>query len=90
MLVPAFASAQVINTVAGNGQAGFSGDGGPATMSQLNTPYDVVADTNGNFYIADGINNRVRKVAADGTISTIAGTGEQATAATTARRSTRR
>jgi uncharacterized protein (TIGR03437 family) len=54
---------------------GSSGDGGPATSAALNFPTDVAVDTAGNIYIADSNNNRVRKVAADGTISTFAGGG---------------
>ncbi len=60
---------------AGNGVAGFSGDGGPATAAKLNDPTDVFEDGSGSFYIADRNNNRVRKVNAAGVISTIAGTG---------------
>jgi uncharacterized protein (TIGR03437 family) len=64
-----------ISTFAGNGTAGFSGDGGPATAAQLNLPYGLAADVAGNLYIADLGNNRVRKVSLDGTITTFAGTG---------------
>ena len=67
--------AQNITTLAGNGTAGYSGDGGPASAAQLNNPYGVAADTAGNIYIADNGNNRIRKVNAAGIISTIAGTG---------------
>ena len=67
-------SAGVISTVAGNGREGYSGDGGPATAAQLNTPYSVVLDDAGNLYIADFGNNLVRKVDAAGVISTVAGT----------------
>ncbi len=53
----------VITTVAGNGVAGFSGDGGPATTKEmLNTPYGVAVDIFGNVFIADSNNNRIRKV----------------------------
>ncbi|OQW90457.1 MAG: hypothetical protein BWK78_06975 [Thiotrichaceae bacterium IS1] len=62
-----------ITTVAGNGTGGFSGDGGPATSAQLNVPYDVALDNNGNLYIADLHNQRIRKVAIDGIITTVAG-----------------
>jgi sugar lactone lactonase YvrE len=62
-------------TIAGTGAAGFSGDGGPASAAQLNGPSGVTLGPDGSLYITDSGNNRVRKVAPDGTISTIAGTG---------------
>lgn len=62
-------------TIAGTGVAGFSGDGGPATAAQLNGPSSVALAADGSIYIADSGNNRVRRVALDGTISTVAGTG---------------
>lgn len=65
----------VITTVAGTGVAGSSGDGGPATLAALNSPYDVAVDTTGNLYIADRGNSRVRRVSPDGVITTVAGTG---------------
>ncbi len=68
-------AAGIISTVAGTGAAGFSGDGGPATAAQLNLPYGLATDTAGSLYIADLGNSRVRRVAADGTISTYAGGG---------------
>ncbi len=64
-----------ISTVAGNGGAAFRGDGGPAVSAQLNCPHEVDVDAAGDLYIADASNHRVRKVAVDGTISTVAGTG---------------
>lgn len=64
-----------ITTLAGNGAAGFSGDGGAATSAMLNTPQAVAADSAGNVYIGDSGNNRVRKVATNGSISTFAGNG---------------
>jgi sugar lactone lactonase YvrE len=64
-----------IHTVAGNHVGGFSGDGGPATAAELGYPLAVLADGNGNFYIADTNNNRVRKVDSSGTITTFAGNG---------------
>jgi uncharacterized protein (TIGR03437 family) len=67
----------VISTIAGTGLAGFSGDGGPATAAQLNLPYGLAVDYNGNLYIADLGNQRVRKVAPDGTITTVAGDGRK-------------
>jgi uncharacterized protein (TIGR03437 family) len=66
----------IIATIAGTGTAGFSGDGGPAISAQLNLPYGVAVDYAGYVYIADLGNNRVRRVAPDGTISTVAGTGD--------------
>ena len=72
------AATGTISTIAGTGDWGYSGDGGPATQAQLGTPQGVVVDGDGNIYIADIFNYRIRKVeAATGTISTIAGTGEQ-------------
>jgi uncharacterized protein (TIGR03437 family) len=65
----------VISTVAGNGTAGYSGDGGLAVNASFNTPHGIATDTAGNIYIADVINDRVRAVAPNGTISTIAGLG---------------
>jgi uncharacterized protein (TIGR03437 family) len=61
-----------ISTIAGNGQAGFSGDGGPATAASLNFNAGAVAvDAAGNLYIADDLNNRVRKVDRVGVITTV-------------------
>ncbi len=65
-----------VTTVAGTGEPGGEGDGGPAFRARLNTPCDVVMDDGGSIYIADLGNNRVRKVDPAGTISTVAGTGE--------------
>ena len=64
-----------ISTIAGNGGVSNSGDGGQAIKAQLYAPQAVAADAAGNLYIADTANNVVRKVAANGSISTIAGTG---------------
>jgi sugar lactone lactonase YvrE len=65
----------VISTVAGNGTAGYSGDGGPASSAELNYPRNLAFDASGNLYIADFYNNAVRKVTPAGTITTIAGNG---------------
>lgn len=69
-------STGIISTVAGTGTGGYNGDGILATAAQLNNPNEVSFDAIGNLYIADWINNRVRKVdKSTGIISTIAGTG---------------
>jgi sugar lactone lactonase YvrE len=62
--------------IAGTGIAGFSGDGTLATSGQLNGPFGLALDPAGNLYIADSWNDRVRKVALDGTITTVAGGGK--------------
>lgn len=72
-------AAGMITTVAGSGKAGFSGDGGPAVQAWLNEPYGVVLDAQGNLYVVDRLNRRVRRVdAATGTIATVAGDGSKA------------
>lgn len=63
----------MIQTVAGTGTAGFSGDGGPATSAQLDSPLDVAMDANGFLYVADGKNQRIRRVSPEGIISTYSG-----------------
>lgn len=68
-------SSGIITTVAGNGTAGFSGDGGPATAAELSLPLSVAVDASGNIFIADRGNNRIRMVSASGTITTVAGSG---------------
>ena len=65
----------IISTVAGNGTVGFSGDGGPATEASLGNPEGIDVDQNGNLYIADYDNQRIRKVGLDGIITTYAGDG---------------
>ena len=67
-----------ITTIAGTGQAGYSGDGGPARDAALSDPYEVRFDDQGNMYFVEMLNAVVRRVDADtGRISTIAGTGER-------------
>ena len=65
--------AGIITTVAGNGKQGFAGDGGPAISAELFSPSAVLVDGSGNLYIADTVNNRIRKVDTAGNISTVAG-----------------
>ncbi|MFK7768730.1 MAG: NHL repeat-containing protein [Mariniblastus sp.] len=66
----------IISTVAGTGIRGFSGDGGAAIKANIQRPTAVAVDTQGNLFIADEQNHRVRKVTPDGLISTVVGTGE--------------
>ncbi len=66
-----------VTTVAGTGEPGFSGDGGPATEAQLSEVRDLAFDHDGNLYISDGFNNRIRKVDPSGVITTFAGTGKR-------------
>lgn len=66
-----------IDTIAGDGTAGFAGDGGPATEARLDQPYGLALDVDGTLYVADRGNFRVRRIAPDGTIDTLAGTGEE-------------
>jgi uncharacterized protein (TIGR03437 family) len=70
--------AGAITTFAGTGVAGFSGDGGPASSAQLNSPYGLVMDGVGNLFVADLGNARVRIIGVDGNIATIAGGGSLA------------
>jgi trimeric autotransporter adhesin len=67
----------VLTVVAGNGTEGFSGDGGQATSAALDSPGGLAVDAAGNLFIADGFNNRIRKVTPGGIISTVAGNGMQ-------------
>jgi len=66
-----------ISTVAGTGQRGYFGDGGPASRAQLNNPYGITIGPGGALYVCDMDNHVVRKVSRDGTISTIAGNGRR-------------
>ena len=68
-------SGGIITTIAGNGIAGYSGDGGPGINAQLTTPYAVALDISDNVYVADYANSRIREVTTAGTISTVTGTG---------------
>lgn len=68
-------SAGIVTTVAGNGTAGYSGDGGPATDAQLDYPFAVAVDAVGNLFIADTVNDVIRQVSPAGIITTVAGNG---------------
>ena len=71
------AATGVITSVAGTGETGFTGDGGPALKATFDMPYAITVDENGDIYLADRINAAVRKIdGATGMVSTIAGTGE--------------
>ena len=72
------AKTRIIMTVAGSGQAGFSGDGGAATQATLNQPHSIQFDARGDLYICDILNHRIRKVdTKTGVITTFAGTGDK-------------
>lgn len=66
----------IITTVAGTGQNGFGGDGGPATQALLDAPSAVAVGSDGSYYIVDMGNNRVRRVDPSGIINTVAGNGQ--------------
>ena len=70
-------SSGTITTVAGTGERGFGGDGGPAVQAQLASPFGVAVDSAGNLFIADTLNSRIRRLDTKGTITTVAGTGEE-------------
>ena len=65
------------STTAGTGAAGYSGDGGSAASAQFNSPMGIARDNQGNLYVADFVNNVVRKISFDGTVTTVAGNGTQ-------------
>jgi trimeric autotransporter adhesin len=69
----------IITIVAGTDKNGFRGDGGKAASAQLSEPGDVAIDSSGNIYVADSKNNRIRKIAPDGVITTVAGNGARPT-----------
>jgi RHS repeat-associated protein len=69
----------IIRTIAGTGVSGFSGDGGPATEARFNTPYAVAIGQDDTVYVVDQGNHRVRWLRPDGTINTLAGSGDGGT-----------
>jgi len=75
LLFPFIAYTQVITTIAGNGTASYTGNGGPATTATINHPGQVVTDASGNIYFAELDNNVIRKISTSGIISTVAGNG---------------
>lgn len=78
LVVPVLHGQGIITTVAGNGTAGFTGDGGPATSAEIGgyaQPLGMAVDNQGNVYVMDGGSNRIRKVDEHGIINTVAGGG---------------
>jgi hypothetical protein len=73
---PSSPNAGKIALVAGNGTPGYTGDGGPATSAELDSPQSVAVDSSGDLFIADTYNNAIREVTPNGTITTIAGNGQ--------------
>jgi len=71
------AGSGIITTIAGTGTAGFSGDGGPALMAQFRDPTHLAFDRDGNLFVLDNDNFRIRRIAPDGAISTYAGAGTE-------------
>lgn len=65
-----------IETIAGTGKQGFSGDGGPATKAELDNPFGIVRGPDGAFYYCEYTGQRIRRIGKDGAITTIAGTGQ--------------
>jgi len=76
ILCPLFINAQIITTIAGNGIAGYSGDGASGNLCEMRQPYGIAIDKNHNIYFADDDNNVIRKInVTTGIITTIAGNG---------------
>jgi streptogramin lyase len=71
------ASPWTITSIAGTGEAGFSGDGGAATAARINNPFGVVRGPDGALWFCEYSGQRIRRIARDGTIATVAGTGER-------------
>jgi streptogramin lyase len=73
----AHAAEWTTSTFAGNGTAGYSGDGGAATSAQIDNPFGVIRGPDGAIYFCEYTGHKIRRVAPDGTISTVAGTGQK-------------
>jgi len=78
-VIRSISAAGTVTTIAGTGASGFSGDGGPATAAQFNTPAGLAVDSSGNLYVADSGNNCVRRISS-GSVTTFAGNGSVAQA----------
>jgi streptogramin lyase len=76
-LTTANAAEWTIATVAGNGEQGFSGDGGPATQAKIDNPFGVIRGPDGALWFCEYTGQRIRRIAPDGTITTIAGSGQK-------------
>jgi sugar lactone lactonase YvrE len=66
----------LLTVIAGTGEGGFGGDGGPAVNAQLNAPHDLAFDAEGNLFVADTYNHRIRRIDRQGVITTVAGNGK--------------
>lgn len=75
LVTSSLAAEWTVSTFAGTGKQGFSGDGGPATSAEIDNPFGVIRGPDGAIWFCEYTGQRIRRVAADGTISTIAGTG---------------
>src|SRR5215475_12190443 len=75
--LPQLAGEARIRTIAGTGERGYSGDGGPAPRAQLNNPFGITIGPDGSLYLCDTDNHVVRKMTRDGTIVTVAGNGKR-------------
>lgn len=74
--IPAVAAEWTIETIAGTGEKGFRGDGGPATAAELDNPFGIVRGPDGALYFCEYTGQRIRRIGKDGVLTTIAGTGE--------------
>jgi len=75
LFAPLLSTSQVITTVVGDGRSFYAGDGGTASKASISTPGGIYLDKNGNIYIADTKNAKIRKVSTNGIITTLAGWG---------------